>query len=77
MPGATLAAIVISRSVSVIDVKDFSAIRRVPKAEFHRAVAATIGAMLVGTPPGILAAGILSVANLLHQANDPPMYVLG
>jgi sulfate permease, SulP family len=76
MPTATLAAVVIAKSASLINPGDFAAIRRVRKAEFRWAAATTIGVILVGTLPGILAAVILSIANLLHQANDPPIYVL-
>jgi MFS superfamily sulfate permease-like transporter len=77
MPQATLAAVVIATSIGLISVADFAAIRRVRKAEFHWAVAAAAGVIVLGTLPGILAAVILSMLNLLQQANDPPVYVLG
>ena len=77
MPDATLAAVVIVTSVHLIDVHDLSAIRRVRTVEFRWAVAAMLGVVVLGTLPGILVAVILSMASLLRQANDPPVYVLG
>jgi len=77
MPQATLAAVVIATSVGLINLPDFAAIRRIRRVEFRWAAAAMIGVILVGTLPGILAAVILSLANLISQANDPPVYVLG
>jgi len=77
MPQATLAAVVIATSVGLISLADFAAIRRVRRAEFIWAAAAMAGVILVGTLPGILAAVILSLAYLISQANNPPVYVLG
>jgi MFS superfamily sulfate permease-like transporter len=77
MPQATLAAVVIATSVGLINLPDFAAIRRIRRVEFRWAAAAMIGVILVGTLPGILAAVILSLANLISQANDPPVFVLG
>jgi high affinity sulfate transporter 1 len=76
MPQATLAAVVIATSVGLINLPDFVAIRRIRRVEFRWAAAAMIGVILVGTLPGILAAVILSLANLISQANDPPVYVV-
>jgi high affinity sulfate transporter 1 len=66
MPQATLAAVVIVTSVGLIDVADFAAIRRVR----------TLGVIVLGTLRGIVAAIVLSMVNLLRQANDPPVHVL-
>jgi sulfate permease, SulP family len=77
MPQATLAAVVIVTSVGLIAPKDFAAIRRVGRAEFHWALAATLGVITLGTLRGIVVAIILSMVSLLRQANDPPVYVLG
>jgi len=74
MPQATLAAVVIATSVGLISLTDFAAIKRIRRAEFRWAAAAMAGVILVGTLPGILAAVILSLANLISQANDPPVY---
>jgi high affinity sulfate transporter 1 len=76
MPQATLAAVVIVTSVGLIDVGDFNAIRLVRTVEFRWALAATLGVIVLGTLRGIVAAIVLSMVNLLRQANDPPMHVL-
>ena len=76
MPQATLAAVVIVTSVGLIDVGDFAAIRRVRTVEFRWAVAAMLGVIVLGTLRGIVAAIVLSMVNLLRQANDPAVHVL-
>ena len=76
MPHATLAAVVIATSVGLVNLPDFAAIRRIRRVEFRWAAAATAGVILVGTLPGILAAVVLSLANLIAQANDPPVYTV-
>jgi MFS superfamily sulfate permease-like transporter len=76
MPQATLAAVVIVTSVGLIDLADFNAIRRVRTVEFRWAVTAMLGVIVLGTLRGIVAAIVLSMVNLLRQANDPPVHVL-
>lgn len=77
MPQATLAAVVIATSVGLISVPELEAVRRVRQAEFIWAVAAMAGVILIGTLGGILGAVVLSLGSLMHQANDPPVYVVG
>jgi anti-anti-sigma factor len=60
----------------LIDAGDFAAIRRVRTVEFRWAVAAMLGVIVLGTLRGIVAAIVLSMVNLLRQANDPPVHVL-
>lgn len=76
MPQATLAAVVMVTSVGLIDTRDFAAIRRVRTVEFRWAVTAMLGVIVLGTLRGIVAAIVLSMVNLLRQANDPPVHVL-
>lgn len=76
MPQATLAAVVMVTSVGLIDLGDFEAIRRVRTVEFRWALAAALGVIVLGTLRGIVAAIVLSMVNLLRQANDPPVHVL-
>jgi len=76
MPLATLAAVVIATSVDLINLSDFAAIRRIRRVEFRWAAAAMAGVILLGTLPGIAAAVVLSLASLISQANNPPVYVL-
>jgi MFS superfamily sulfate permease-like transporter len=77
MPNATLAAVVIATSVGLVNLPDFTAIRRIRRVEFRWAVAAMAGVILIGTLGGILAAVILSLGSLVAQANNPPVHVIG
>jgi anti-anti-sigma factor len=77
MPNATLAAIVIAYSVGLISPAELAAIRRIRHYEFRWAMAACIGVVLLGTLNGILVAVVVSMASLLHQANNPPVSALG
>jgi high affinity sulfate transporter 1 len=77
MPNATLAAVVIAYSVGLIQLGDFRAIRSIRTMEFHWALAACLGVMVLGTLRGILAAVVLSMASLLYLASTPPVRVMG
>ena len=77
MPQATLAAVVIATSIGLVSLPELDAIRRVRRAEFAWAVTAVAGVVVLGTLPGILGAVLLSLAHLVSQANDPPVYVIG
>ena len=77
MPQAALAAVVIATTAGLFRPAEFAAIRRVRAMEFWWAVAAMAGVVLLGTLNGILIAVALSVAVLFHQANRPPVYILG
>jgi sulfate permease, SulP family len=77
MPHATLAAVVIVTSIPLIKPRDFRAIRQVRRAEFYWAVIAAVGVVVLGTLRGILVAVLSSLAWILQQAQDPPLYVLG
>jgi anti-anti-sigma factor len=77
MPQATLASVVIVTSAGLISVADFRAIRHVRTQEFRWALAAMLGVIVLGTLRGIVAAVVLSLVNILWQANDPPVHVLG
>jgi len=76
MPNATLAAVVIAYSVGLISPAEIAAIRRIRTIEFRWAVAACLGVMVLGTLNGILVAVLLSMASLLHLANNPPVHIL-
>jgi MFS superfamily sulfate permease-like transporter len=77
MPEATLAAVVIVYSISLIKPKEFRAILEVRRTEFIWAIAAMAGVVLLGTLKGILVAIVVSVIALAHQVADPPVFVLG
>jgi len=77
MPNATLAAVVIAYSIGLISPAEIESIRRVRTIEFRWVIAACLGVMVLGTLKGILVAVLLSMASLLHLANNPPLHVLG
>ena len=77
MPQAALAAVVVAYSVGLISPTEFRDIRRVRHGEFHWALVAFAGVVLLGTLQGILVAVIVSLLALAHQANNPPVYALG
>ena len=77
MPNATLAAVVIAYSIGLINPAEIEAIRKVRTAEFRWVIAACLGVMVLGTLKGILVAVLLSMASLLHLANNPPLHILG
>jgi MFS superfamily sulfate permease-like transporter len=77
MPHAALAAVVIVTSIPLIKPREFRAIRQVRRAEFYWAIIAALGVMVLGTLRGILVAVLSSLAWILQQAQDPPVYMLG
>ena len=77
LPSATLAAIVIVYSASLIQIPEFAAIRRVRNMEFWWAVAAALGVLTFGTLKGIVVAIILSLIGLGAQTARPRVSVIG
>lgn len=77
MPQATLAAVVIATTASLLSPKEFLAILRVRYAEFWWAVIALVGVVIFGTLQGILIAVVISILTLMYAANHPPIYALG
>ena len=77
MPQATLAAVVIVYSVSLIKPSEFREILRVRRTEFVWAVIAFAGVMLVGTLRGIIVAIVASIVALAYQVANPRLHVLG
>ena len=77
IPQAALAAVVVATTIPLIDVGDFLAIRRIRVTEFRWAVIAFLGVVLLGTLNGVLVAVVVSVLVLIHQASQPPVYLLG
>jgi sulfate permease, SulP family len=66
-----LAAVVVAYSIGLIAPAEIQAIRRVRTMEFHWALAACLGVMVLGTLKGILVAIVLSMVGLMHMANNP------
>lgn len=77
IPAATLAAVVIVYSITLIRPKEFRAILRIRRAEFNWALTAFAGVVLLGTLKGILVAVVVSLLSLAYQLANPPVYVLG
>ena len=77
MPLATLAAVVIVYSITLIKPDEFWAILKIRRTEFIWALTAFAGVVLLGTLKGIIVAIAVSMAALAFQAADPPVYILG
>jgi sulfate permease, SulP family len=77
LPNATLAAVVIVYSASLIAPAELMAIFRVRRMEFRWAIVAAIGVLLLGTLQGIIVAIILSFVSLASQAAQPRVSVIG
>ena len=76
MPQAALAAVVVAYSVGLIEPAEFYEIRRVRRTEFHWALIAFAGVVLLGTLQGIVVAVVVSLLSLAQQAYSPPVYPL-
>ncbi len=77
LPNATLAAVVIVYSATLIQPVEFAAIRSVRKMEFRWALAAALGVLVFGTLQGIVVAIILSLIGLASQTARPRVSVIG
>jgi high affinity sulfate transporter 1 len=77
LPNATLAAVVIVYSASLIDPAELRAIFKVRRMEFYWAIAATLGVLTLGTLQGIIVAIVLSLVGLASQAANPRVSVIG
>jgi MFS superfamily sulfate permease-like transporter len=77
MPSATLAAVVVVSSASLIKIAEFRDILRTRKMEFIWAIIAFAGVVLLGTLRGILIAVIISLLALAQQAYSPTVYAMG
>jgi SulP family sulfate permease len=77
MPHATLAAVVIFYSVTLIQPVEFLAIRNVRRMEFRWAIIAVLGVLVFGTLKGIVVAIIVSMIGLASQTAHPRVSVIG
>ncbi|WP_407520714.1 SulP family inorganic anion transporter [Methylobacterium oryzisoli] len=76
LPQATLAAVVIVYSASLIQPAEFRAIYKVRRMEFRWAVVATLGVLMFGTLQGIVVAIVLSLIGLALQTAHPRVSVI-
>jgi SulP family sulfate permease len=77
LPNATLAAVVIVYSTSLIRPAEFRTIFNVRRMEFWWAIVATLGVLVFGTLQGILVAIVLSLIGLASQTAHPRVSVIG
>ncbi len=77
LPYATLAAVVITYSIGLIQPAEFCAIRRVRTMEFRWALVACFGVLLLGTLKGIVVAIVVSMIALASQTAHPRVSVIG
>jgi len=77
LPQATLAVVVIVSGLTLIDPKEFLAIRRVRTMEFRWAAIACLGVLVVGTLQGILVAILVSLLGLASQVVRPQVHAIG
>ena len=77
MPAPTLAAIVITASLSLFDLKGWAWLLRVRRSEFLLSVAAALAVLGIGVLEGIGVAIALSLANFVRKAWRPHSTELG
>jgi high affinity sulfate transporter 1 len=77
LPQPTLAAIVITASLSLADIPGVIRLWRQRRTEFGLSIAAFLGVVLLGVLPGIVVAVALSVANVFRRSWWPYQAVLG
>src|SRR6185369_15469997 len=77
MPNATLAVVVIIACVGLISPAEFRAVLTIRTMEFHWALIAAFGVMVLGTLKGLLVAVLVSMVSLIVRANRHPIHVLG
>ena len=77
LPTATLAAVVVSSVVGLVDLPALRRLLRVHRTDFALALVAALGVALVGVLPGIGIAIALSVLTLLWRVWHPYVAVLG
>jgi MFS superfamily sulfate permease-like transporter len=76
LPQATLAAVVIVYSASLIQPAEFRAIYKVRRMEFRWAVVAALGVLVFGTLQGIVVAIVLSLGGLALQTAHPRVSII-
>lgn len=77
MPNATLAVVVIIAGIGLVSPAEFRAVLTIRTMEFHWALIAAFGVMVLGTLKGLLVAVLVSMVSLIVRANTHPIHVLG
>ena len=77
MPQATLGALVLVAAAGLIKIGEFRAIAQIRRHELVWAIITFAGVVILGTLEGILVAVVISMLDIIFQANHPPLYVMG
>jgi SulP family sulfate permease len=77
LPKAILAAVVLVAVKGLIDVREMVRVRRASRLEFHVAVVAFAGVLVLGILKGVLIAAVASILLLLRRAANPHVAFLG
>jgi len=77
LPETVLAAIVLVAVKGLVDLRELAHVWRVSRFDFHVAMAALVGVLLLGILKGILLASILSLLLLLNRIAHPHVAFLG
>jgi len=76
LPQATLAAVVVATTLSLLNPAGFRAILRIRRTEFVWALAAFAGVVVLGTLQGIAVAVVISILTLFYQSSRPMVYAM-
>jgi high affinity sulfate transporter 1 len=77
LPNAVLAAILITSTLGLMDVKELRRFYATRKIDFWLAITALVGVITTNVLTGLVIAALLSIALVLYQASRPYMAVLG
>jgi high affinity sulfate transporter 1 len=77
LPKAVLAAVVLVAVKGLVDVREMARLRRVSRLEFHVAMIALVGVLLLGILKGVLLAAVASILLLLRRVANPHVAFLG
>jgi high affinity sulfate transporter 1 len=77
MPQATLGALVLVAAAGLVKVGEFQEIGEIRRHELVWALVTFVGVVVLGTLAGILLAVIVSMLDIIVQANHPPLYAMG
>jgi SulP family sulfate permease len=77
LPRAVLAAVVLVAIKGLVDAPELGRLRRASRLEFHVALIALIGVLLMGILEGVVIAAVASILLLLRQVAHPHVAFLG
>jgi len=77
LPEAVLAAVVLVAVKGLVNLRELAHVFRVSRFDFHVAMAALAGVLLLGILKGILLASFISILLLLRRASHPHVAFLG